>query len=124
MELKKEITQIAQSAQESARFLAVLSSLDKKRILREMAASLIRNKAAVLGANKKDIILARRQGMSQAFIERLALDAQKIREMADSMLALAGLRDPVGEVIKDWIRPNGLRIRKVRVPIGVIAIIL
>jgi len=123
MDLKKEITQIAQSAQKASRSLAALSSLDKKRILREMASSLIKNKAAVLGANKKDITLASRQGMSKAFIERLALDTKKIKEMAGSLLALAGLRDPVGEVIKEWKRPNGLRIRKVRVPIGVIAII-
>jgi len=123
MDLKKEITEIAESAQKASRSLAALSSLDKKRILREMASSLIKNKAIVLRANKKDIALASRQGMNKAFIERLALDTKKIKEMAGSLLALAGLRDPVGEVIKKWKRPNGLGIRKVRVPIGVIAII-
>jgi glutamate-5-semialdehyde dehydrogenase len=123
MELKKEITQIAQSAKEASCFLVALSTRDKNRILREMAVGLIRNRAALLKANKKDIAIASRQGLSQSFIDRLSLDTKKIKEMADSISAVASLRDPVGEVIKEWERPNGLRIRKVRVPIGVIAII-
>jgi len=123
MELKREITKIAQTAQEASCFLAGLDSSQKNRLLRAMAASLIKNKGAILKANKKDITAVRRAGLARAFIERLALDNKKIREMADSMLAVAGLKDSVGEVIKEWKRPNGLRIRKVRVPIGVIAII-
>ncbi len=123
MNLKREITKIAQSAQEASRYLASLSSTDKNRILREMAAGLTKKKAAILRANKKDIAIAGRQGISRVFIERLTLDAKKIREMVNSLLAVAALKDSVGEVIREWERPNGLRIRKVRVPIGVIAII-
>ncbi|MFA5114997.1 MAG: glutamate-5-semialdehyde dehydrogenase [Candidatus Omnitrophota bacterium] len=123
MELKKEIIRIAQSALEAARSLAVLSPQEKNRLLRKMASGINRNRSLILKANARDVAAARRNGLSGVFIERLSLNQKRIKEMADSLLAIAALKDPVGEVIREWKRPNGLRIRKVRVPIGVVAII-
>ena len=123
MKLKNEIARMAALAREAARSLAVLSPREKNRLLRKMAYGLARNKSLVLKANARDVAAAHRSGLSRAFIERLTLNQKRIKEMTESLLAVAALKDPVGEVIREWKRPNGLRIRKVRVPIGVAAII-
>lgn len=123
MNLKKELTDIAKNALEASRKLLTLSSETKNKILEGMASALISQKKAVLKANRKDIKKARAQRLTQAFIDRLTLNDKRIKEMSESLLELTVLVDPVGEVIKAWRRPNGLWIHKVRVPIGVIAII-
>lgn len=123
MELKKEIIQIARSASKAARLIANLSTADKNRILKEMAKGLKSNKAAILRANKIDIAQARRAKISVAFIDRLTLNEKRIEAMVSSFLSVAALPDPVGKEIKSWSVPSGLEIHKVRVPIGVIAII-
>jgi glutamate-5-semialdehyde dehydrogenase len=123
MDLKKELTSMAKNAQAASRYLATLSSDKKNEILKVMAAALIKNKSHILKANRKDINKARAMKLSKAFIDRLSLSEKRITEMSDSLLEVAKLNDPVGEVIKAWRRPNGLWIHKVRVPIGVIAII-
>jgi len=103
--------------------MAQLSSPKKDAILKEMALSLLKNKEFILRANKKDIAQARRRGIALAFLERLTLSEKRIKEMAECLIQISRLKDPVGGVIKAWATPNGLRIRKVRVPVGVIAII-
>jgi glutamate-5-semialdehyde dehydrogenase len=123
MDLKKELTSMAKNAQAASRYIATLSSDKKNEILKVMAAALIKNKSHILKANRKDINKARAMKLSKAFIDRLSLSEKRITEMSDSLLEVAKLNDPVGEVIKAWRRPNGLWIHKVRVPIGVIAII-
>lgn len=123
MNLKEQLTQMAKEAQEASRVMLSASSIKKDKALREMAAALNSKKADILRANKKDVQQATRQKMPRAFIDRLILNEKKIREMSDSLRQIAKLNDPVGEVIKAWRRPNGLWINKVRVPIGVIAII-
>lgn len=123
MKLKKEIINIAKSAREASRSMLGLSGGIKNKVLKSMAVALMRKKSLVLKANKKDIALALRQGLSAAMIDRLRLDAGRIKAMSDSLRELTKLADPVGEVIKAWRRPNGLWIHKVRTPIGVIAII-
>jgi len=123
MNLKQELTDIAKKAQEAWRFMLNVSSATKNTILKEMASQLLNKKNVILKANKKDIAKAKVLGKSPAFIDRLTLNAQRIKEMSDSLTEIARLSDPVGEVIKAWTRPNGLWIHKVRVPIGVIAII-
>ncbi|MFA5410488.1 MAG: glutamate-5-semialdehyde dehydrogenase [Candidatus Omnitrophota bacterium] len=123
MNLKQELTHIAKGAQCASRLMPDISSADKNRALREMALSLNRNKHSILKANKLDLSKAKRAGLSPAFIERLALDTKRIAGMSRSLEEIAQLSDPVGEVIRAWRRPNGLWIHKVRVPIGVIAII-
>jgi glutamate-5-semialdehyde dehydrogenase len=123
MDLRKELIEIAKHAQESARVLATVSSAIKDKVLRDMAQGLVNRKREILKANQRDITFAKRQKMPRALIDRLTLNDKRIKEMADSLLQLSKLADPVGEVIKAWRRPNGLWIHKVRVPIGVIAII-
>jgi glutamate-5-semialdehyde dehydrogenase len=123
MKLKKEILNIAKSAREASRSILGLSGEIKNKVLKSMAAALMREKSLILKANKKDIAMALRQGLSAAMIDRLRLDAGRIKAMSDSLRELTKLADPVGEVIKSWRRPNGLGIHKVRTPIGVIAII-
>jgi glutamate-5-semialdehyde dehydrogenase len=114
---------MARAAQEASRQLLSLSSDEKDRVLRDMAASLHDSRGEILQANRLDVKKAARQGAPKAFIDRLTLNDKRLAEMSDSLLEIARLDDPVGEVIKAWRRPNGLWIHKVRAPIGVIAII-
>jgi len=100
-----------------------VSEEEKNAALEEMSAALLKKKDYILKENKKDIAKARAARLAAAFIERLSLSDKRIQEMADSLLEIARLSDPVGEVFKAWRRPNGLWIQKVRVPIGVVAII-
>ncbi len=88
-----------------------------------MADELVSGGEAILAANAKDLERAQADGISGAMLERLALNPKRLAAMADGIREVAELPDPVGEIIKDWTRPNGLRISKVRVPIGVVGII-
>jgi len=119
--LKKEIEKMAKLAQAASRALAVLPSSAKDTILSEMSAALLQQQSVILKANKKDISLAKNKG--RAFVDRLRLDTARIKQMADSLLEIAKLKDPVGEVLRAWNTSNGLNIQKVRVAIGVVAII-
>ncbi len=123
MKLKLEMVKIAKAAQEAARKLATASPELKNKVLKRMAANLLKQKNSILEANRRDIISAVKAQLSSVFIDRLTLNEKRIKGMADSLLAIARLPDPVGQVIKEWKRPNGLLIKKVRAPIGVIAII-
>ncbi len=123
MNLKQQLTNMARAAGEASRVLSCLTAKKKDRVLKDMAGALRSNIPAILRANKKDVAIAVRRGLSSAMVDRLSLSEKRIREMADSISALTGLVDPVGEVIRAWGRPNGLWINKVRTPIGVIAII-
>ena len=88
-----------------------------------MADELVAAQDAILSANAKDLEKAKSAGLSAAMIDRLTLNPKRIAAMADGIRQVAELPDPVGEIIRDWTRPNGLRIQKKRVPIGVIGII-
>jgi len=123
MNLKQELTNIAKNAQEASRFILTVSSATKNKVLQDMALSLRNQKKVILKANKNDIKKAKALRFSPAFIDRLILNEKRIKQMSDSLLEISKLADPVSEVIKAWRRPNGLWIHKVRVPIGVIAII-
>lgn len=123
MDLKKELVNIAKAAKEASMSLAAVSSETKNKALQAMAGALLAQKDFILKANKEDVKKAVKARLSAAVIDRLALNDKRIKEMADSLLELVNLADPVGEVIKAWRRPNGLWIHKLRVPIGVIAII-
>ncbi|MBU2221952.1 MAG: glutamate-5-semialdehyde dehydrogenase [Candidatus Omnitrophica bacterium] len=123
MSIKTELTSIAKKAQGACRSSLTLSSEIKDRALKDMALALLDRKAYILSANQKDLRAAKARGMSLALLDRLTLSEKRIQDMADSLNEIANLPDPVGEVINIWRRPNGLWINKVRVPIGVIAII-
>ncbi|MFH0855064.1 MAG: glutamate-5-semialdehyde dehydrogenase [Candidatus Omnitrophota bacterium] len=123
MDLKKEIIQIAKNAKSASGYLANLATSQKNRILEEMAGNLEDKKSRILKANKKDIAAAKSAKLSSAFIDRLTLDDKRIEAMVAGLLDVAKLKDPIGAEIRSWQVPSGLKIHKVRVPIGVIAII-
>ncbi|MGE4357476.1 MAG: glutamate-5-semialdehyde dehydrogenase [Candidatus Omnitrophota bacterium] len=123
MDIREMVLEVARKAKISASKLSLVSSKVKNTVLREMAVNLIKNQDYIIKENTKDIKLAEKKRLSSAFIDRLRLNEKRIKEMADSLLEIARLPDPVGEIIDIWKRPNGLIIAKMRVPIGVIGII-
>ncbi|MDD5613614.1 MAG: glutamate-5-semialdehyde dehydrogenase [Candidatus Omnitrophica bacterium] len=123
MSTSQTVKKLAQKAKQSSIDLAGLSSGIKNKALIKMAESIAKNSLYIFKENKKDLQKAEQSGLGAAFIDRLRLDSRRIKEMADSLKEIARLSDPVGEIIRSWQRPNGLRINKVRTPIGVIAII-
>ncbi|WP_010185746.1 glutamate-5-semialdehyde dehydrogenase [Sphingomonas sp. PAMC 26605] len=110
-------------ARAAARILATTPTAAKARALRAAAQALHDAEAEILAANATDMARAGEAGLSAALLDRLKLDAKRVAGMADGVAAVAGLADPVGAVIDESVRPNGLRLRRVRVPIGVIGII-
>ena len=123
MNVKEELANIARNAQDASRVALSIPSATKNKVLKEMALALISKKNSILKANKKDVAMAAKARLSGALIDRLTLSVSRIKEMSDSLIEISKLNDPVGEIIKAWRRPNGLWIHKVKVPIGVIAII-
>jgi glutamate-5-semialdehyde dehydrogenase len=123
MSLQEEVIQVARQAKEAARRLACATSEEKNAALRQMAAALNLARKIILSENAKDVISARAQKLSSALIDRLTLTDKRVDEMIQSVQAVVELPDPVGEVMRSSRRPNGLEIRKVRVPLGVIGII-
>ncbi|MBM3581951.1 MAG: glutamate-5-semialdehyde dehydrogenase, partial [Alphaproteobacteria bacterium] len=114
---------IGRAARAAAAQLAETPAVTKTAALNAAAEALIAARADILAANARDFDAARRGGMSKAMLDRLMLDDGRIDAMAKGIAEVAALPDPVGEVIADWTRPNGLRIQRVRVPIGVIGVI-
>lgn len=123
MDLADEILDLCQRAKAASRVLARLSTEQKDAGLLAMADSLLAHEASILEGNAADLAAAARAGLPEAMIDRLRLDAKRLAAMAYGVRAVAALPDPVGEVIKQWTRPNGIQISKVRVPIGVVGII-
>ncbi|TAN60343.1 glutamate-5-semialdehyde dehydrogenase [bacterium] len=117
----KNINELAKRAKDASYALAAVPSRVKDGALRRMARALESNCQEIIRENKKDMAYARH--LSGALTDRLILNEARVRLMADSLRHVALLKDPVGEVIKSGLRPNGLRIQKSRVPIGVIGII-
>jgi len=117
------ITQLGRQARQASRALAQLNSAAKDAALEAMAAALLANEAAILAANAEDLAHADEFDLTAAMKKRLRLDAGKLAGMADGLRQVAALTDPVGSVVDGWRRPNGLSIRRVRVPLGVIGII-
>jgi glutamate-5-semialdehyde dehydrogenase len=110
-------------ARAAAPALAILPTETKNRALRAMADALLKDRHTILGENAKDVRAAEEKGLAPSLVARLGLDEKKLGGVADSLRLIAGLPDPVGRVISTVERPNGLQIRKVGVPIGVILII-
>ena len=122
-ELREQIESIAAEAQRASRQLAQTSTDTKNRVLHAMAAALRAGRSEIVQANQLDIDAARQAGLSGALIDRLTLTEPRVNEMITSVEAVIDLPDPVGEIMRSWRRPNGLEIRKVRVPLGVVGII-
>ena len=123
MDLKKYVFDKAIEARAGARALAKASSKQKNEALVRMAEALKKRAKELISANKKDIQYAKGKGLSKAMIDRLTLNEKRVDEMAQGLIEVSALPDPVGEVIRMRQRPNGMSVGKMRVPIGVIGII-
>ena len=123
MNLEQYLTAMAQAAQKAGRVLASIPTLEKNKALKRMAKSLGDQQDYLMTENKKDLAKAGGQNYNKALIERLTLTGKTIQEMAQCLLDTAKLKDPVGEIMESFKRPNGLLIQKIRVPIGVIGIV-
>ncbi len=121
--LAQTMQEMGAAARAAARDLASMSSEQKAKALDAIATELRIGAGEILSANARDIALALTQGATPAFIDRLALTSNAIEAMAAGVEAVAKLEDPIGTSDAEWARPNGLKIARVRVPIGVIAII-
>lgn len=121
--IKEKIKQIAQDAKLASRKMGGISAQIKNDALLRMAEDLINNTDKLVEANSKDLVYAKEKGLSKAMQDRLMINKDRIKKMADSLREVALLNDPVGEIVKMWRRPNGLQIGKLRTPIGVIGII-
>ena len=121
--VKNMILEICQKAKNASEQLAKASAEQKNNALFRMADSLERSCNEILEANNKDVEAARTKGIKEALIDRLILDKKRINNMASNLREVAELPDAVGEIVKTWIRPNGLIIGLLRVPLGVIGII-
>ncbi|MDO9289295.1 MAG: glutamate-5-semialdehyde dehydrogenase, partial [Thermodesulfovibrionales bacterium] len=123
MDIKTFVLNKAKAAKEGARQLAKVSSKEKNIALLKMADALKKRSKELIKENKKDIAAAEKKGLSRAMIDRLTLNEKRINEMAQGLIEVAALPDPVGEVINMRQRPNGMTVGKMRVPIGLIGII-
>src|SRR5581483_1503639 len=123
MSLKDEALSLGKTAKAASRSLARLSSTVKNRALAAMAEDIERQSEFLLKENKKDVDQAVKVKLSSALVDRITLNPSRIQGMAKGLRDVAALPDPVGEVIKMWRRPNGLQVGRMRIPLGVIAII-
>lgn len=117
------ISQLGENAKNVKAYIANASTEDKNHILSTIAAKLCDNTISIIESNKKDLENAKENGISDAMSDRLRLTPERIKDMAAACRELISLKDPAGEIIEGSIRPNGMRITKTRVPIGVIGII-
>ncbi len=122
-DLAATMNRIGAAARAAARTLAQTAAPDKERGLQAMAQAVRDAAPAVLAANAEDVAEVRKAGQTDAFIDRLKLDPKRVAAIADGIDTIAALADPVGAVMASWERPNGMRIERVRVPLGVIGVI-
>src|SRR6202012_1369228 len=117
------MTELAASARAAARALALASPEQKNRALEAMERAIRADASAILAANVEDVAEARNSGATTAFIDRLTLTPARVEAMADGIATVRDIPDPVGVVTESWQRPNGMTIERVRVPLGVVAVI-
>lgn len=123
MDIHQEMLGIGRAARAAVRALASSSGDARNLALRAAAAAIRGNEAVLLEANARDVEAAKEDGLGGAMLDRLTLDRTRISAMAKGLEDIADLPDPVGQAMAEWTRPNGLRITRVRVPLGVIGII-
>lgn len=117
------LAELGRNARQAAKPLSIASTEQKNLALKFMAEAILTSKSDILAANKLDIEQAEKAGTTSAFIDRLLLDEDRLTGIADGIAAIAALPDPVGAVIAEWERPNGLQFERVRTPLGVIGVI-
>jgi len=117
------VAELGRRSKAASRALATASTAQKNEALNAAADRLVASSDTILDANAVDVSRAEAEGVSPTVVDRLRLDEKRIASMAGGLRQVASLADPVGEIIDGWVRPNGLRISRVRVPLGVVAII-
>ena len=122
-DIRAAMRRLGERAKAAAEALATAPAEAKNAALRAAAAAIRADRDAILAANATDVAAAQANGTKGAFLDRLTLDGPRVEAMAAGLEAIAELPDPVGDVIAEWERPNGLKIARVRVPLGVIGII-
>ena len=122
-ELVELLTDIASKARSASAELARASSGSKNKALESMAQGLIQKAQFIISENQKDVEEAKSKGTSSAMIDRLTLTPERLEKVAQGLREVAALTDPVGEVVHMWSRPNGLKVGRMRIPLGVIGII-
>ncbi len=121
--LEAAMREIGRRAREAAHALALTPAARKNRALTRMATAIRGARSAILAANADDLAEAKSAGATAAFVDRLTLDAHRIEAMAAGLDVIGKLKDPVGTILASWRRPNGMRIERVRVPLGVVGVI-
>jgi glutamate-5-semialdehyde dehydrogenase len=121
--LAATMAQIGRDARAAARVLALAPAAQKNRALAGMAKAIRAARAAILAANEEDRAEAKAAGATSAFLDRLTLDRQRVEAIAVGIEVIRKLKDPVGSIMAAWRRPNGMRIEKVRVPLGVVGVV-
>lgn len=111
------------SAKKAAKILSMLTTEEKNDALRIVANGLEKEYGIILDANKKDLKKGREKGFDQAYMDRLALTQERVKDFAEGLRQVAALPDPTGDVLSDWTLENGLKVQEVRVPLGVIGMI-
>lgn len=123
MSVQEEVTTIAAQSRGASRAAAKLSMSAKARILTDLAKKLKERRAFLQEENKKDLEAGEAKGLSRAMLDRLTLSDKVIDQTADGIDEIAAFSDPVGEIVRMWTRPNGMRVGRMRIPLGVIGII-
>ncbi|TWT27120.1 glutamate-5-semialdehyde dehydrogenase [Planomicrobium sp. CPCC 101110] len=118
-----ELVRKARQAKAAASELAKMTTKQKNEALQLISAQLLEEQEFILTANSRDLEIGKGNGMNDSLLDRLKLDEKRLRDMADALMLLTELTDPVGEVLEQWERPNGLAISAVRVPLGVVGMI-
>ncbi|PJW19319.1 glutamate-5-semialdehyde dehydrogenase [Geobacillus thermodenitrificans] len=118
-----ELLEKAERLKTASQTLAMLSTEEKNAALEQIAEAIDRKRAVILAENEKDMAAGRSQGLSPALLDRLQLTNERIDQIISGVRQVASLPDPVGDIIEEWTRPNGLRIQTVRVPLGVIGMV-
>jgi glutamate-5-semialdehyde dehydrogenase len=121
--LPAEMRKLAEAARDASRALGHASTRAKDEALRAAAAAIQKRSRRILAENARDVEAARKAGESAAFQDRLALDEKRLEGVARALLEVAALPDPVGAVTASWRRPNGLSVKKVRIPLGVVLMV-
>ncbi len=117
------MNEIGEKARQASRILATISAERKYAALIGAAEEIWKTRSHIIAENQKDMEYGREKGLSDAMMDRLMLDEDRIRGVVDGLRAVAELRDPIGEVMSEWKQPTGLNIKRVRTPLGVIGVI-
>ena len=120
---EKKIINICKLSIKASQILSKTKNSERNKALKIIAKKIIKNKDHILFQNKKDLFEAKKSGLSKSFVDRLFLDDKRILSLSRDILNIVKLKDPLGKVLNKSIRPNGLKISKITVPLGLIAVI-